>query len=318
MVADSPEKNFGTNSTNTLKGVAVLLLLWHHLAAYALDVGQFTALIGIYGKVCVAMFVFISGYGLQSSQRQGLRFQLFRIGRLYVNIGVMELLTVPFCIFVAGRTIEVVYGGSGYGEFILDLLCARGYNLLNPHWWYLNAIIFLYAIYPLLRKLLKINVGLPIVVAAILEMVRFCSGCGWALTFVSGMIIADQHLFERFEKRRWMWLAVLVLIGLSCAHFISMRVDIIIAVLMSYLICYWRHSAIRSGLEFLGKHSMNIYFVHYFVYGVYGKDFFQTCPFAVGMICLLLSSLAISYVIEFSKGALRINALMSRLASRLA
>lgn len=65
-------KSLSIQDSNVLKGVALILLLWHHL--FYVDNGMYSDIkvwdygvvnqIGQLGKVCVALFVFLSGYGL--------------------------------------------------------------------------------------------------------------------------------------------------------------------------------------------------------------------------------------------------------------
>ena len=59
---------FDINTTNASKGVALMLILWHHLFFRLPDEYGFivysTALLA---KVCVAIFVVLSGYGLSES-----------------------------------------------------------------------------------------------------------------------------------------------------------------------------------------------------------------------------------------------------------
>lgn len=65
---------FTKEHTQVAKGVALLLMLYDHL--YWMDYGKYTAfiklpnvndipwLIGSVGNICVAMFLFLSGYGM--------------------------------------------------------------------------------------------------------------------------------------------------------------------------------------------------------------------------------------------------------------
>lgn len=61
------------NDTLVLKGVAILLLLWHHMFFVSKDllfdwhdIGIKSAILS---RVCVAIFVFLSGYGLMVSSK---------------------------------------------------------------------------------------------------------------------------------------------------------------------------------------------------------------------------------------------------------
>lgn len=92
-------KSLSIQDSNVLKGVALILLLWHHL--FYVDNGMFSDInvwgygltnqIGQLGKVCVALFVFLSGYGLVvSTDSSNFRLRLFYVKRytkLYLNIG---------------------------------------------------------------------------------------------------------------------------------------------------------------------------------------------------------------------------------------
>lgn len=65
------------DDSNALKGIAILMMLWHHLFYYSN--GSFNDIyINGYGlaktsalacKVCVAIFVFVSGYGLMEKYK---------------------------------------------------------------------------------------------------------------------------------------------------------------------------------------------------------------------------------------------------------
>jgi len=52
------------NETNAVKGIAIIAMLLHHLFYTHPEFGFVVHQIGLIGKVCVAMFLFLSGYGL--------------------------------------------------------------------------------------------------------------------------------------------------------------------------------------------------------------------------------------------------------------
>ena len=65
-------KSLTLRDTNIIKGIALILLLIHHL--FYIDNGLYDDItiagrgivqtIGLWSKICVAIFVFLSGYGL--------------------------------------------------------------------------------------------------------------------------------------------------------------------------------------------------------------------------------------------------------------
>jgi peptidoglycan/LPS O-acetylase OafA/YrhL len=47
-----------------IKGIAICLMLWHHLFYESPEYGEIVFQTAKFGKLCVALFLFISGYGL--------------------------------------------------------------------------------------------------------------------------------------------------------------------------------------------------------------------------------------------------------------
>ena len=52
------------DNTLALKGIAIVAMLLHHLFYTHSEYGVSVQQIGLIGKVCVALFLFLSGYGL--------------------------------------------------------------------------------------------------------------------------------------------------------------------------------------------------------------------------------------------------------------
>lgn len=156
------------DDTLFLKGVAIVLMLLHHLFYVRQELYDDIHLfghhylvneIGQFGKVCVAIFVFLSGYGLQivdSKRHESLKhYYVHRYVKLYTNYWLIWLLFVPISVLYFGRTFQDAYGGMGFAKFFLDLfglLNVFGQYGYNPTWWFYSTIILLYLTYPLLKK----------------------------------------------------------------------------------------------------------------------------------------------------------------------
>lgn len=71
-------KSFNKNVTSQMKAIALLLMLVHHLWRDS-EFGQFEPVacgsmllsIGLLCKICVGIFMFLSGYGLMASSWSG-------------------------------------------------------------------------------------------------------------------------------------------------------------------------------------------------------------------------------------------------------
>lgn len=155
--------------SEVLKGIALIFLLIHHL--FYIQDGKYDD-IQIFGhgiveslaksaKVCVPLFVFLSGYGLMASaERSGTvckqDFYKRRFVKLYSNYWLMWFIFVPMGIFVFGITLADVYGNHYLVKFTLEiigLLNCLGLYGYNPTWWFYSCIILLYLLFPFIVSL---------------------------------------------------------------------------------------------------------------------------------------------------------------------
>lgn len=163
--------------TNALKGLALVLLLTHHLfyvrnGLYN-DIQLYKSIylvqeIGQFSKLCVVMFVFLSGYGLmaQAEIKGGLgsikEWYLRRYKKLLLNYWMIWLIFVPISYFCFDMTFEKAYQHDVIIQLILDFLGIHALvykNLCyNPTWWFLSCIILLYLFFPLMYRMVKRDV----------------------------------------------------------------------------------------------------------------------------------------------------------------
>ena len=174
-VNDMRDLKLSLLDTNVLKGIALLLLLVHHL--FYIKNGLYNDIliandhylvhsIGIWCKLCVAIFVFLSGYGLtigalKSSGISNIKqFYWHRFSKLLLNYWFIWLCFVPISILVFDRTLVNAYGSHIVPKLVLDffgLINCLGIYGYNATWWFYSCIIVLYLIFPMLYKLMKYN-----------------------------------------------------------------------------------------------------------------------------------------------------------------
>lgn len=162
------------SDTTKVKGIALLLLLWHHLffAGGLQYTEYFIGSIPVIqqsasaAKVCVALFVLLSGYGLAiQAQKNPLPYTSFlkkRLRKLFVNYWMMWLLFVPIGFLFFGWTLQGIYGEHSWQKLIVDIMglqCALGLPGVNPTWWFYSLIILLYLAFPLLNHLSNSRAG---------------------------------------------------------------------------------------------------------------------------------------------------------------
>lgn len=139
---------FTKEHTQVAKGVALLLMLFDHL--YWMDYGKYTAfiklpnvndipwLIGSVGKICVAMFLFLSGYGMFFSQ-QGRSYSIKDSLKRIYNIWIQY----------AFITIIIIALDSAFGKIQLDIrkivlsVVALDYSYNKFAWFMITYIVII-------------------------------------------------------------------------------------------------------------------------------------------------------------------------------
>ena len=200
--------------TNVMKGIAIIAMLCHHVYtcqpewvdAYPI----FLTTLGILGKVCVAMFLFCSGYGLAVQYDRSMdvaltfkekicttiRFIIKRLIKFYSAYWFVFLIFVPITIFFFDRPLSAAYGefvNPFYG-IILDLFGLQGFRSYNITWWFNRLIILFYILFPIIYLLIKKTRWIGFI--ACFVMMRFADKLGmlnyysimlWQFPFILGI-----------------------------------------------------------------------------------------------------------------------------------
>lgn len=327
--------------SNAIKGIALIFLLIHHLF-YAGNMPVDTImtrgghsivqLVGIWCKVCVSLFVFLSGYGLAISS-QHMRwdniwqFYKKRYLKLMVNYWFIYILFVPFGVFAMGRTFLKVYHGSWvrpiYDFFGLHYAITQDYYGYNATWWFYSCIIILYFLFPYLYKFKRY--WWTIVTFALLSYLY-----GWIIplfhacaiyipSFVLGMYFADAQERKIHVNVFHKTVILLIMLPTIClmrqhVHFTELWDAVISLTLVFAFIISDIPSVIKRLLAFLGKHSFNIFLFHTFIYAYYFRSYiYWTRNPILIFLTLLLSCLVLSSIIEYLKRKIGINRLQEYL-----
>lgn len=354
---------FTKEHTMQMKGIAIIILLFHHcflnaqrwatvpyekLATtkgwgyYPISFAPFSShtiqYLASFSKICVAMFVFMTGYGMwvsYESQKKKTtmsnyikkRMVTLMTGFLIIFV-VTEVLAIP-----TGRFIEVY--GHDFRSVVYMIIDALGLaKLLGTPlfcltWWYMSVAIVLIMIFPFVHSIME-KYQWVVVVASII-VPRAC-GFGqstdlfrYLLAYTLGMYFAQHDLLARIKEKfmeqnvEGKLLSLIVsLIGLAviikCRQnawigwkyldfwdgFAAMYVIII-----SYIYIL-NGKWIVKGLGFLGKHSMNIFLIHSFYRDVFFHEFTYSFYYAwLDYIVLMAISLVTSIVLEWFKKLIR-------------
>ena len=354
---------FTKEHTMQMKGIAIIILLFHHcflnaqrwatvpyekLATtkgwgyYPISFAPFSShtiqYLASFSKICVAMFVFMTGYGMwvsYESQKKKTtmsnyikkRMVTLMTGFLIIFV-VTEVLAIP-----TGRFIEVY--GHDFRSVVYMIIDALGLaKLLGTPlfcltWWYMSLAIVLIMIFPFVHSIMEKYQWIVVVASIIVP--RAC-GFGqstdlfrYLLAYTLGMYFAQHDLLARIKEKfmeqnvEGKLLSLIVsLIGL--AVIIKCRQNAWIGwkyldfwdgfaamyVIVNSYIYILNGKWIVKGLGFLGKHSMNIFLIHSFYRDVFFHEFTYSFYYAwLDYIVLMAISLVTSIVLEWFKKLIR-------------
>lgn len=307
--------------TAVMKGLAICAMLCHHLYGFPPEgVEPYTGVlswIGVLGKVCVALFLFCSGYGLAanytpSSIKDDLKFIGRRLVKFYFNYWVIFLVFVPITIFAFHRPLSAAYGEECiWGHLVLDIFGLQGWNSYNITWWFNTLIIVLYTLFPLLYRAIRrkpwVAVLLGMVIMRLSTRVPFdtIDLCTWQFPFVLGVV---WKLYENKGGKIQEWFVThsLVSKGVSLGllvvtvvirtypiipHWSGMRIDgfIASAIAMCVVTILRNSKHLMGSFDFMGKHSMNIYMTHTYFNGYWHPEWLYSSEWLRGGATLLFS-----------------------------
>ena len=363
QAADPSSTAFTKQHTRIVKGIAVLMLLFHHLfndypeyeghyVNYWPFTGDQVTNIALACRVCVAVFVFITGYGLAASYakafprgrketpRELTRFSLTRWWNLMTRYWFIVVLAWVSGQFL-GRKPWDVYGPgflSTASRAVLDFLGiseALQSGWFNPTWWYMSLAILMIFLAPLVLYAARRVGSLPIFLVfwLVLGGFKFTATVALSLpSFFFGIVCFDYCLFDRWNElwsdRQWGRTAKVVLLvaamaaGFAC--FLNYNFLGVLEVSLSWLICASVMTfvslvpGVRSFFSLFGKHSDNLFFMHTLLYSYFFLDFYYSFQIPIVILLVLaVTTLLLSAVIERTKDATGYNRKMKELGQKV-
>lgn len=224
---------FDKKQSNIVKGIAILMLLWHHLFINQEEtLSKFTSIFTINGvpiestfsticKVCVSIFLFVSGYGCFKSYSSGknkinkfgfnlesfkydFKFIKDRLIKLLFGLWFIYIIFVPLGFLFDRNPIEFYQGNVIF--FLLDftgLSHLFGTPEFNPTWWYFSIAIIFYVIFPVLYRVvdkypeLLLSFG---VACLLLPVPNFREIFTYLIVFIFGIYFAKRDIFSYVTK----------------------------------------------------------------------------------------------------------------------
>lgn len=322
----SSKADFNILNTNFAKGIGIFMMIIHHLFWNVPNIGvmiggiSISQRIGIIGKVCVSIFLILSGIGAyKSSEKYKSKKDFFinKIGKLYFNyLYIVLTSSIIGIIFFYQEFISMIGDGiKGVIYFILTctgLQYIVGYQGFNGSWWFMSVIILCYILFPVIKKYThKYKLKMLILCFMIsffygisIGRIQILNIISWIFPFTLGVYIAQEDIFLKvktyintsqiFIKRIVLMTTLILLLYLRQSvepqGGIAIKIDYIlgfIIILTSYIYCNMENY-ISKLIIYLGKNSMNMYFVHMFVTTYYLKQVTYNLKYPILMVIFVL------------------------------
>lgn len=155
---------FSRTDTKVVKGIAIILMLYHHLFAFpdridsslsyismfSIDGNTISYWIGVFGKLCVALFIFLAGYGtyLSCCNKDSMTSPTYKkIKSLYTTYWQVFIIFIPVCM-----ALDVSRVTKDFEDLIWNF---SGLHITyNGEWWFFTPFVVLTLAYPLIKTFL--------------------------------------------------------------------------------------------------------------------------------------------------------------------
>jgi|GEM_PF-331975 len=327
------------DDTRVLKGIAILLMVLLHLFArketnglyepfaYVNEV-PFVYYLAILGDACRPIYMFVTGYAFFyiCSRPEGspLLKNIKRIVKLYINFWVVFFIFVPLGFLLGSEKVFV----WDVKRLLMDFL-----GLANNHngaWWFLQVYIIFVLVSPLLITVIKRMPAIVLVFFSGLlflvchiqryhpiistenNLVKYMLNLSVLLgtsllSFVIGACFAKHKVFTRINKatqhlrfKNSIGLAVIVAVIALHSFIESSAIAPFNGVMLICIFTLMNKSpVIVKTLDYLSKHSTNIWLCHMFFYETIFSElvFAAKYPFLIYP-WLILLCIAASYIIR--------------------
>ena len=329
--------------TAGIKGIAILFMLWHHLFLNTTEYGSLTQSLAVVFKVCVALFLFVSGYGL-TKQYRGLekrnvqttiQFWLRRFINFFLPFWFCFLLVVVIG-NVCGYTFNDAYSATRNTLkcVILDFFGQMGYDSYLGPWWFNKMIIQLYLLFPVLYIVLRNRytaiAGLIAIILVQLFAKKipgnvFCVVEGGLPAFFLGMLMSRFQIVPGISKRilgiAFGIVAILMGVSLSIV-WLKVVKDPYLAVLIRALLAFCIVVVYKSFnvgdiriMAFVGKYAAIMYLTHVLLIILLPKVVYYPRYSLLVFVLFALACLVVAITIDWLQRVTRYDKLRQELVS---
>lgn len=336
------ELNFTKEHTKIAKGVAILLMLTHHLFAFpdrihieasylsilSISGNNVEFILGVFGKICVSIYIFLSGYGIYMSSAKKesitLKNSFKRIKKLYINYWIVFIIFIPIGFIFFNKELNM-------REFILNFI---GWSSsYNGEWWFFRLYVELILIVPILKYIINDNLLKSMINIMLLLFLSKIIGYGINseinINFMTNLILYEMHdlffwqacffigyicaKFNLYSKALNLFIKfnidnkviyTLLILGIIFTRSIlrnRIAIDFILTPIFIFsAVNLFYNSVFHKLLVLLGEHSTNMWLIHsFFCYTYLQWLVFKPRISIFILIWLVILSLISSFFINF-------------------
>lgn len=271
-------QSLDVSSSTSLKGISSIAILFNHFTGWFLNFGPIMFLCVHWGTQVVAVFFFLSSYGLYQKyggKRLTISFLLKRFLKIFVSYWICELL---YCVVSVFLHISIKTAIT-FKNIVFAFFGLVEKSEIVENAWFVTAIVVMYIIFFACSNLFpKIRLSIKILVVSLLFVLltqsRWVSGFA---AFLLGIVIAEnEETFRKLLSKRCVICLIVSLIiiaitvilkfkGQSIENGLIMDIADYISSIFVPLTVYIIVTKIRIGnriTNFLGKVSYEIYLIH--------------------------------------------------------
>lgn len=333
-------KNYFTKEDSRfIKGIAIVLMVIHHLFAFPnrINKAPYISLFSInnvniefiiaqFGKICVCIFLFLSGYGMYYTLEKNNEIVINvknRISKLFINYWAVFIIFIPIGFIFFKIPLNIV-------ELVLNLLCIK--SSYNGEWWFMTMYIVVVVFFVIMYKIcsyLQEKKGMFYALIGVLFVFSLfvfrnnhiiikgiCMIICYEGAYLQGYLIAKYNLYNRLMYKItrinisrifkciisyfFIMVSIIIVNHLYIYDLLILFVFMILTPVFVFCIMNVKGKGIFINIFMvLGKHSTSIWLIHtFFCYYYFQKLIFIPKVSILIFFLLILLSLVVSIFID--------------------
>ncbi len=321
--------DFTKRYTSIGKGIAICLMIIHHLfnsPARILEGNSYIPLlifadaeihIARFGKICVASFLFLSGYGLylglQKSDKKTAAYVINKLKRFYPVFWAQFIVFVPIG-FLFFNDVTII--NQDILRYVVDLkvILLSFFGLssrFNGAWWFVTLYIeLLFLVFPLYYYLINKNIKVFLLLNMLLFLINYNLDISIKLllyqtSFAFGMFCAKYNIFsspfmKKVDKLNFLGIFIIFCLCIFLRFTLGIIYDFILAPVFIYSsVRLIKYIKMDNVFDYLGKYSFPMWLNHNF----FALYFFQGIMYypkysPLIVLFVIIASLISSVIIE--------------------